>query len=223
MHRQIGALYSQGVAEIVVVTGFSTGAVERSLDTLPKGINVRVVFNPFFHVADNLASCWMARDEMAEEFILLNGDTLFEPEICNRLLNVAESPITMAIDRKESYDTDDMKVCLDGNRLVEVGKDLESSKVHGESIGMMVFRGEGPEHFRSILEQTMRTPNSLSWWYLKTIGVLAERGLVATHSIEGLKWGEVDFQHDLERVRALFGNAPTVASVARSAEAKFVS
>ena len=166
------------------------------------------MFNPFFNVADNLASCWMAREEMDRDFVLLNGDTLFEPAVLDALMSAPPAPVTLAIDRKAAYDSDDMKVRLDGGRLIEVGKTLSSEKVDGESIGMTRFQGEGPRRFAGVLDEIMHTPNGISWWYLKAIGVLADQGLVQTHSIEGLTWGEVDFKEDLERAEQLFPDAP---------------
>jgi choline kinase len=41
--------------------------------------------------------------------------------------------------------------------------------------------------------------------------VLADQGLVETHSIEGLTWGEVDFPADLERAQQLFAPLPAAA------------
>jgi choline kinase len=125
--------------------------------------------------------------------------------------------VTLAIDRKDEYDSDDMKVRLAGTRLIEVGKTLTSQKVDGESIGMMRFSGEGPRRFAEVLDEIMRTPNGISWWYLKAIGVLADQGLVETHSIEGLTWGEVDFKEDLDRARELFPQRePSTITVAES-------
>jgi choline kinase len=55
----------------------------------------------------------------------------------------------------------------------------------------------------------------VSSWYLKAIDALAGKGHVGVASIEGLTWGEVDFPHDLARVRRLFGVPhPAVAMVA---------
>ena len=90
-----------------------------------------------------------------------------------------------------------------------MSKSLEPGNIDGESIGMMRFQLDGPASFVATLNQIMRTPNSLSWWYLKAIGILAEHDLVQTQSIEGLSWGEVDFVQDLENVRRLFGSAAT--------------
>ncbi len=203
LERQIRSLHRVGIREVVVVAGFCAGAVEECVRKLRLGnLATRCVHNPFFNVADNLASCWMARHEMKQEFILLNGDTLFETAVCESLLSSPPAPVTIAIDRKAAYDSDDMKVRLDGSRLLAVGKSL--GEVDGESIGMFRFQGDGPRLFATILEQIMRTPNGLNWWHLKAIGVLAERRLVESHNIEGLLWCEVDYPHDLKLARKLF-------------------
>ncbi len=203
--RQIQSLYRFGIDEIIVIAGFCARDVEQCVGGFRRpDLKISCVFNPFFGVADNLASCWMARHHMADDFILLNGDTLFEPAIGERLLSAPAAPVTLAIDRKAEYDSDDMKVRLRGSRLVEVGKTLSNGEVDGESIGMTRFLGDGPRLFAEILDQIMRKTTGLNWWYLKAIGVLADRGLVETHSIEGLLWTEVDFPHDLERARKMF-------------------
>ena len=203
---QLAALKAGGASEVVIVTGFRTAAVEKAAEEASEpSFNVRTLFNPFYNVADNLASCWMARKEMLEPFLLLNGDTLFQPEIMTKLLQASPAPITLTIDKKADYDSDDMKVKLAGSRLLDVGKTLEPEDTHGESIGFSRFDKSGAQAFIETLEQTMRTPNGLNWWYLKAIAVLAEKGQVETCSIEGLKWGEVDFLPDLEVAKETFG------------------
>jgi len=203
---QLAALKAGGSTEVVIVTGFRTAAVEKAAEeACEPGFYVRTLFNPFYNVADNLASCWMAREEMLEPFLLLNGDTLFQPEIMTRLLQSPKAPITLTIDKKADYDSDDMKVKLAGTQLLDVGKTLEPEDTHGESIGFSRFDKSGAEGFVETLEQTMRTPNGLNWWYLKAIAVLAEKTQVETCSIEGLTWGEVDFLPDLEVAKETFG------------------
>ena len=73
--RQIDAFAACGLKDFVVVTGYGTSRMEEALAELAKakGIAIRTVYNPFYAVADNLASCWMARHEMAGDFLLLNN------------------------------------------------------------------------------------------------------------------------------------------------------
>jgi choline kinase len=201
---QLSALVECGVDEVVVVTGYGSDLVDITLKRWSRpGLDVRTVFNPFFNVADNLASCWLAREEMDEDFLILNGDTLFEPDVLRKVLASPEAPITITIDRKPCYDSDDMKVEVDGENLVSVGKTLPADITNGESIGMLLFRGKGPSLFADMLDEFMHTPEGLKTWYLKVIDRLAKTGVVQASSIEGKAWGEVDFLEDLERARQM--------------------
>ena len=69
---------------------------------------------------------------------------------------------------------------------------------------MSWYHGRGPRLFTDMLEQMLRAPQGVNSWYLRAIDVLAGQGHVGVVSIQGLTWGEVDFPHDLARVRRLF-------------------
>ncbi len=194
---QIDELTKCEVTDICVVVGYGAEKVEELLSQRYERNHVRTLFNPFFSVADNLGTCWVAREEMREDFIILNGDTLFEAPVLEKLLNSSPHPITVTTDCKERYDLDDMKVILDGDRLVRIGKDLPLNEVQGESIGMLLFRGEGPALFRKTVEEVLRQASGLKRWYLSVIDELAQKMTVGTCCIEGLAWGEVDCPEDL--------------------------
>lgn len=196
---QIDHLLENGINHITVVVGYGAMQVEERLDRRYGPKRIRTLYNPFFDVADNLATVWMAREEMSGDFLLLNGDTLFEPAVVQRLLDSPLRPITLARDHKLRYDSDDMKVCLDGDRLLKIGKDLESDSVDGESIGMLLFRGQGGQLFRDAVAEVMYTPVALKQWYLSVIDQLAPGGQVWSQSINGLQWGELDYPVDLDK------------------------
>ncbi len=77
------------------------------------GLAIETLYNPFYETSDNLATCWLSRAAMDEDFLLLNGDTLFEPALLERVLRAPSAPITVSVDHKSLYDDDDMKVSLD--------------------------------------------------------------------------------------------------------------
>jgi choline kinase len=208
---QLRALAEAGVREAVVVSGFGAELVEAELERhTPPQMRTTTVFNPFFQLADNLASCWIARSELAGPCLILNGDTLFEPEIARRLLAAAPAPITVTIDRKSQYDADDMKVVTDRDRLVAIGKILPAGEVSGESIGFLRFDAAGAACFVAEIERTMRTAKGPGLWYLSAIHALASAGAdVRVLSIQGLQWGELDFPADLVRNRAIIAGWAT--------------
>ena len=199
---QIEALRLNGVTDVAVVTGFKSDMVEAELERVTD-VRARVVFNPFYQVADNLGSLWIAREEMRDDFIILNGDTLVSPEIVTRLIAAERFPITVTVDIKDAYDADDMKVERQGDRLVHIGKTLTAEQSNAESIGMLAFRRDGGPRFRREVEDMMRTPAGVSNWYLRAIDRIAPEAVVGTVSIQGLGWGEVDYPSDLVTAEAL--------------------
>lgn len=203
---QIDAFSSAGADEFVVVTGYRADVMAEFLAGVQEkleGITIRTVYNPFFSVADNLASCWMVRHEMNEDFILVNGDNMFKEGMVRELLGAPPAPVSVAIGYKDTYDTDDMKVMVDGDRLTEIGKTLPLEAVDAESIGMILFRGEGPRIMREALERAMNEPTGLRQWYLSVIGALAKEEEVRVRSVAGHVWCEVDFPVDLQHARQL--------------------
>lgn len=202
---QLLALQQAGVDEAVVVTGFVADEVDAMLaERTPAGMRVRTLFNPFYNASDNLATCWLIREELRGGGLILNGDTLIEPEIAWRLLGAPASPVTVTIDRKPDYDADDMKVQTEGALLRAIGKTLPLSSVNGESIGFLRFDAHGAARFIADLERMMRSGEGLKLWYLSAINRLVQEGCeVRVVSIEGLQWGEMDFLADVERNRAM--------------------
>jgi choline kinase len=197
---QVAMLAAGGVREIEVVTGFMTELVEAELARLAQpGLKLTARFNPFFKVADNLGSCWIAREAMTGDFLILNGDTLVSEEVVQQVQSGSTWPIAVTVDVKAAYDSDDMKVSRkpDG-RLEQIGKTLTATASNAESIGFLAFRGEGTTLFREAVRAAMRTPEGVQHWYLKVIDSLAPTGKVGTVNIEGLNWAEVDYLNDIE-------------------------
>ena len=198
---QINELVKCGIERVSVVVGYHADRVERLLHQRYDSQKIRTLYNPTYSWADNLFSCWAARAEMEEDFVLLNGDTLFEAAVLNRLLKAPDQPVTVATHKKRHYDADDMKVTLDGDRLIHIGKDLSIDTVDGESIGMILFRGEGPAIFRRAVESALRDSLARKKWYLSVIDELAQLMPVWTLCISGLQWCEVDFPVDLKHAK----------------------
>jgi choline kinase len=204
---QLRMLAATGIHHVVVVTGFGAAEVERRLPQItPPGMQVRTLFNELYDRADNLVSCAVASSEMGEDFLLLNGDTLAETSVVERLLASPETPIAMAIAEKDAYDADDMKVSRAGARVTRVGKDLTADVSHGEAIGFSLYRGRGPELF---------TQGSRRW-YLSAVSLLAGRGHVQAVGIGDARFAEIDYLQDLPRagalVSALGERIPSVAA-----------
>lgn len=205
IERQIEAFAACGIKDFVVVTGYASALMEDKLQAIAAryGVTAKSVYNPFYQVADNLASCWLARSEMNGDFIQVNGDNVFRSDLVERLLAAPANPVSVAINVKQAYDADDMKVMMDRGRLTEVGKTLPVDTVNAEAIGFYVFRCDGVKAYRDELELAMRDPQGLKRWFPSAVGSLAKKVTVSTIECTGLRWAEVDFPADLTHARNL--------------------
>ena len=203
---QIDALLAVGVSDITIITGFQVALIEQLLQQqYARYPQIKILFNPFYEVADNLASCWIARAEMTRDFLILNGDTVIEAALLDKVLNSPSAPITLSVDFKDNYDADDMKVQLDVDGWVQqVSKIVPPAQVNAESIGLIYFRGDGVHFFREAVEEALRHPAELKSWYLSIIDRLAKQHLVNACSVKGLRWCEIDFIEDLSRASIIF-------------------
>src|SRR4051812_13975167 len=66
LDRQLDTLTANGIAEAIVVTGFHDELVNEAIAKRAGGPAVRTIYNPFYKVADNLGSLFMARDELVD-------------------------------------------------------------------------------------------------------------------------------------------------------------
>ncbi len=211
LEHQLRALARVGVEQAEVLIGFGAEHVERFIaEHGVPGISVRTRFNPLFATTDNLITAWLATSELREDFLLLNGDTLFEAGVPRKLLAPGNETVRIAVDRKPAYDDDDMKVVLTGDRRVTaIGKKLDRDVANGEAIGMSVFRGDGVAAVQDAFDRAVRHPEALHAWYPPVLAQLAATRPVHGVSIHGMWWAEIDSQDDLEGARAALARQHT--------------
>jgi choline kinase len=204
---QLDALAACGVERVTVMVGFGAEQVERHVAARPAGgCDVRLVFNPLHRHSDNLVTAWLASTLVQGDFVLLNGDTLFEPEVLARVLGARHAAVRIAVNRKDSYDDDDMCVWVEDTGLVVIGKERRERAPDGEAIGLYAFAGSGVAAARAELGRAVAEPEGLHSWYPPVVGRLSRRESVATVPIHDLWWTEIDVAEDLEKARVDVGS-----------------
>ncbi len=200
---QVTTLADAGINDILVATGYGADQIQNLVDRHLAMFGVRTFYNSGYAETDNLVTCWTVRHEMNGDFLLLNGDTLFEPAVLERLMSCKRAPVTVTVSSKAKYDSDDMKVIIEDRRLKAIGKGLPSGQVSAESIGLIYFRDQGPAIFRNALEQAVKDPASGKKWYLSVIDEIARKQEVMTCPVTGLKWCEIDYPRDLRQAESV--------------------
>jgi 1L-myo-inositol 1-phosphate cytidylyltransferase len=118
-----------GISRFVIVTGYRGDRIRNWYESnrIP-GVHVEWVQNPDYHKANGI-SVLKAKSVISESFLLLMADHVFEPDTARRLLRepIAQDEVILAVDHNidHIFDIDDAtKVRLDGDRIVEIGKNI---------------------------------------------------------------------------------------------------
>ena len=205
LESQLITINKTAIDKVVIVTGYLTEKIESKVQRYSKkyNIDIQIIYNPFFDISNNLLSLWQARHEMESDFIIINGDDIFNDSVLLGLLEHDKNElITMVIDRKETYDEDDMKLIVENGRILEVSKKIPLNNANGESIGMIRVTGEAKGIMVDTMERMVRNKKNMQVFYLAMIQELINQGIVVGyHEISSKDWAEIDFHPDLEDIR----------------------
>ncbi|HET9811843.1 MAG TPA: NTP transferase domain-containing protein, partial [Sphingomicrobium sp.] len=100
LDRQLDTLAANDVAEAIVVTGFRDELVEEAIAKRGGAPTVQTIYNPFYKVADNLGSLFMAREHLAGNCLVWNGDTLVSDALMGQVVGNDRQGICVTVDRK---------------------------------------------------------------------------------------------------------------------------
>lgn len=200
---------SKVIDEIVIVVGYLADQIEAKIKMHKEnGIEITTIYNPFYEMSNNLISLWMAKQKMDTDFIVTNGDNIFEPDVFADIVRKHKDGIFLTTNKKDEYVDDDMKVILDNDydSIIRVSKEIENSKADCESVGLVLVRGDRYQKiFIESIEKLARNKEYINKFWLEVFNHLASNGVhIKPFEIDGkTKWKEVDFHLDLEDARKL--------------------
>ena len=205
LESQLLSIHAAGIRDVVIVTGYLTEQIEAKINKYSQEYNLefQIVYNPFYDVSNNLISLWQAKHYMNEDLIIINGDDIFKDSVIKGLINHDKSQqLCMVIDRKETYDPDDMKLIIEKNRVLRIGKQIPENKANGESIGMIRLIGDGKEWVVKTMEKMVRKKENLNVFYLEIFQELINQvTMMEYYEVDADDWAEIDFHPDLEDIR----------------------
>jgi choline kinase len=127
-----------GTRSVVLATGHFHGLVEEKIGSEYAGLKIGYLVNEDYESTNNCYTLWLLREHLADGFLLVNTDVLFD----GRILEKAEASSYesfIVVDVLRILDEEDMKVRLENSRIVEISKELDPALSHGEYIGILGF------------------------------------------------------------------------------------
>jgi len=192
-----------GLDDVAVVTGFAAHRIDERKAALERdhGVTLELVFNEKAEEWNNAYSLWVARDQLLDGAILVNGDTV-HPESVEQTVLAARGPgIVLAADTEKALGEEEMKLHLtDDGFMDRINKALDPATARGEYIGVTLIEAEAAEPLADALEATWKRDPDL--YYEDGYQEFADRGgRIGIAPIGQVDWVEVDDHDDLARAR----------------------
>jgi choline kinase len=201
LERQVAALVTAGVHEVVLVVGYQKQLVEHRCEQIARAHDVRFVFveNERWAETQTIWSMHLAAPYMeGASTFTLNGDVLFPRAVLPRLQQ-AGPQVALAIDEKRCG-AEEVKVVLGSDdRLVEIHKGMEPTRAAGEFIGIAWFHPDAGARFRRALDAELGEHGATSYYDYALVR-MSEHPAFGVR-FHGTPMIEIDFPEDLARAR----------------------
>src|SRR4051794_13363797 len=192
--HQLEALRFAGVKRVVVAAGPEPDALRA---VLPAGTPVIADTDPA--ATGTLHAFWLARKEVEEEVLVVDGDVLFHPVIARALVRRSRS--AMAYDSHAGRTAQEMKVLVPGGGLSAMSRTIAPERSDGANVGMVRLSGPAADiafDTAGLLLAAGRTGESMT----SAISRMAREHRIDCMDVAGLPWRAIAGGADLADARA---------------------
>lgn len=194
IERTIKLLSKYNIEKIIIASGYKSEFYKKLLKKYP---NIKIIENKKYKTTGNMYSLYLLRKYLQEDFILLEGDLVFEETLIPLLLNSKEKNVTL-IDTSVSNKEDSLYVTIKNGELLNISKGKYSlEKISGELIGISKLKYNS---YLKMLDKFTQIENKLFFYEYSFLDKNIFPDLKCISSEEKL-WGEIDNQKQYEYIK----------------------
>lgn len=207
--RMIKNCMNAGIRDFIAVIGYNGDKVAEFSKALEDkyDISIKIIENERYDVTNTSVSTYLASSfiekENPDDFILINGDNVVDPEIIARI--ASRKNTSMVVDNFKTLNEESFKLIIEDESISEdgsiangkiskIGKEIDIDSSTGEFIGVSMVSKTDISKFNEILEELIGDDeqNYYDFAY-KKLSLLSTIDFVLTNE---LKWTEIDDKND---------------------------
>jgi choline kinase len=201
--RAVGFASRLAPSEIVVVGGFGFTEVAAEISRLH--LDVRLIENPYFRDG-NLISLLAARPSVTGDFLLMNVDHVYRPEIAD-LVAPPVDRVTAFIDRDRQLGADDMKVERDAAGCIHaIAKTL--TEFDAGYVGMTRVPAAELERYWEAADRVVAEAGRAAHVERILARLATSDRPPACRDVSGIGWLEVDVRDERDHAEATIRSDP---------------
>ena len=207
LERSIQLLSFSGITKFFVVTGFQHQILENRLREQVRGTDLDFTHNQQYASSGSMESLAMMKNEVQEDFLLLESDLIYERRALKLLLESGQPDTVLTSGQTNSKD----EVWIYGEprslerELLEIGRIRYINKqpcpqfaLRGELVGISWLSAEMFETMCGY--HAANKPRTLQYHYEENISDLSAEHEISYLKIPDLVWAEIDMESHYQRV-----------------------
>lgn len=203
LSRLVENLSLQGFKRLVIVTGHLSASIENFLGSKYHEMSIEYVHSPLYKTTNNIYSLWMARDVIAEDFVLLESDLVFDHTLLNEMLY----PDRIAVaEVKEGMNGTTVTINSD-QQVIEFKEDttLLKDMTKYKTVNIYSFSQSSWKTISKRLDQRINE-GKVQGYYETVFSNLVNEGALFFEAVffDNNAWYEIDTLEDLSEAEKLF-------------------
>lgn len=206
IERMIKNCMNESIYDFIVITGYNSQKTDKTCEDLSKkyNININCIKNEKYDVTNTSVSTFLATDyieknDLGEDFILINGDNVVNPEIIHDISDSVNSAIV--VDNVKELNEESFKLIIKEDIIEAIGKDISIEQSSGEFIGISKVINTDLKDFNEILKRIIE--DDTQNYYDFTFKDLSKKTHLNYVLTNGLEWTEIDDMNDYKKAQEI--------------------
>ncbi len=196
LEYQLDNISTLGIREVIIIVGYQAEVVIKKIGSQYKQCQITYIHNPDFATTNNIYSLFLAKDEIKNGVIFLNGDIIFHLEALRNLL-IDQRPDAIAAYFGNDIVEDAMKARFKNERLVEINKKLSGDDL-AWAIGMYKLSQVTSQEYFKIAEDLFKIAENKNISFVAPLQIMAEKIHIASVPVTQYKCLEIDTFEDYD-------------------------
>lgn len=192
---QIEALKTIGVEDFFVVIGYKGEMLKKNL----KNKNITYIENADYDETTSLESSYLAKEYLSgNEFILINGDLIFDHKKIEALKDYFGKNATLAKSKNE-LEENEMNIISENGKIKKISKSLNPTECDSQSLQISLFSKQGSKIIFDYIPKKIKSGGKFPADAFEKVIEKDEM-----YKVEGSDkgfWFEIDDYNDLESAR----------------------
>jgi len=196
LHYLIDNISYAQFTEIIPIIGHCSDKIISCFNTHDSSINIIPIYNEFYSSRNNLYSLFCARNILeGEEFILCNGDIIFDREIFIKIKSLDNHSAIAIDDFNYLKPIDSPGILMKEDKISDLGRHIPFSNNKGYAIGIYKFNSELSLAFFKEAKHFLEL--DLNSGFHDPLQKLFDKHPIYKCSIDGCLWTDIDEQSDI--------------------------